>query len=256
MLQEKTSFEKFALKYNKAQKIITWLTFLCFILLFIYCLAFFTPFFELESTNRIWGKAFFQKFGVYDMYGKDLAGLAGPENLTNTDIFMLNDGNITGINIAYFTRYTVQVQAFNHLLFYFSIAGIILSLTLFIYRFAIRRRYYITNYVVCGIYSIFSVVSSIFLLTQMISWHSKLYEINFDIINRNYSQASNFNEVVQYFSPATFEYIYYVGYALIAIILLITASFILLNVCKAVEYKDWDERVKKYEAEQNAKLNN
>lgn len=264
MLEEKNSI-KFMKGYTKLQKIIVFAFFFSFILLFIYCLGFYTPFYDITTNNGnmassaidgILGEGTFQSYvDIFDNYTgslesyKDVLGVPVDANFASypTLIFSSKLNRPIGLSNQFCVMFaSTNVQTINHELFYFSISGIVISLLLFIYRAHIRKKYYITNHVVTAICSVFSLVTCITLFIEFAKYEAELNLVNYNFINAYYS--SIYNKVdgkivyIEKFSKANFDYIYLIGRIVLIIMLIATVLLILLDVFKGIIYKDFNKK--------------
>ena len=224
--QKKTFWEIIA----KYQKLIIITCLLSFVLILVYALIFYTPFNDLyASSDSVWASAGKTKY--WTPYGIDYTTL--PE-----ECWVYNDSNtrVIGLNMTYFVRClgdfskygNETIQSFNHLIFKIGIIGILVSCLLFIYRSQIRKNYYVTNYVVHGIWSVFAVSISITLFVLLSQWQTTVNDINIDIINK----FREFKELTA-FSLDSLQWIFVVGYVICIILIL---SAVLLNLLSVSKY--------------------
>lgn len=227
MLEEKKS-NKILNVYANLQKVFVFCFFFSFILLFIYCLGFFTPYYDISTYNGLLPKTYAERLGIDFNSFKELYPDAIKSN---------------SINGKYFTEFTNDVQNLNNMLFYFSIFGIIISLLLFIFRSHIRKRYYITNHIVTGLCSIYSLVTCIFLFIQLGKYENALNNVNYKIINAFYTNLQNAkaNEIINHFSKSSMDFIYVIGRIVLVVILISTILLVLNDIAKIIVYKNKDK---------------
>lgn len=227
MLEEKKS-NKILDVYANLQKVFVFCFFFSFILLFIYCLGFFTPYYDILTNNGLLPRVYANKLGI----DFDAFKVQYPDAIKGTSI-----------NVSYFTEFTNDVQNLNNMLFYFSVVGIVISLLLFIFRSHIRKRYYITNHIVTGLCSIYSLVTCIFLFIQFGKYENALNNVNYDIINAQYTihQNANANEIINHFSKSSMDFIYVIGRIVLIVIIISTILLVLNDVAKIIVYKNKDK---------------
>ncbi len=254
MLEEKKP-SKLVNIITNLQKVFVFAFFFSFILLFIYCLGFFTPYYDIVSNNGDF------KFNLAAFRGVDVEAIRQtycPENpvdpVTCDGLFTLNASQTAAGNISmkYFTKFASQdVQVLNHMLFWFSIIGILISLLLFVYRAQIRKRYYITNYIVTGICSVYSLVTCIFLFIQFNKYEAVLNNVRFDLINAYYTQQKLGEDpgFINKFSKNSISYIYTIGRIILVLMLIAAVGLVVLNICKYIRYKDFGKKVEQPVAE-------
>lgn len=244
MLEEKKS-TKILKIYAKLQKIFVFAFFFSFILLFIYCLGFFTPYYEVTTFNGEFPITDASYFGITI---SDLQAQFCPEGMGENcgGLFGVNsNGDIASINMRYFTKFAEEdVQNLNHMLFYFSVFGIVISLLLFIFRSHIRRKYYITNHIVTGICSVYSLVTCIILFIQFGKYENALNDVNYDLINAFYTnqKAPDAEDIISKFSKSSFDFIYVIGRIILIVIIIATILLILVNIAKVLAYRTSEKK--------------
>lgn len=234
MLEEKKSV-KIAKRISSFQKIFVIAFLLSFVLLFIYCLGFATPFYDVTFVNGQIGTSNLDPAIVSSIVNKYCTDAT---DLTCGGVF--DDPNHIIINLNGFVAFASEdIQLLNNMLFYFSIGGILISLLLYVYRAQIRKRYYITNYIVAGLCSVYSLVTCSIFFALFGVYEAELYDVNYELINAAHKilirKESNF-------SKATFDYIYTLGRVVLVIMLVATVALILLHVMKFIAYKDFDKK--------------
>ncbi len=234
MLEENKSV-KMAKRISKFQKIFVILFMLSFVLLFIYCLGFATPFIDVKKVNSIAPVTQLGE-GMKDVLVSKYC-VEGVDAKTCGGVFTNSSHNI--VNLAYFVKFASDdVQNLNHLLFGLSIGGILISLLLFVYRAQIRKRYYITNYIAAGICTIYSLVTCIVLFVLFGNYNNQLNNVEYDIINKGNAVTINLKTT---FSKASFDYIYAIGNVILIIMLIAAAALVFLHIMKFIAYKDFDK---------------
>ena len=203
----------------KFQKPVIFMLFFVMILLFVYSLIFFTPFYDL--------------YGIDSSLQKDVAVTYGVwyDNLPE-DAYTRRNGKLFGYNLSYFTSFTktiagqstsANLQTYNHFLFNFGFIGILLSAISFIFYSQKRKIFYPTNFVFLGLSSAYGIGISIFGMINLKVWDNYLKNsVRYDIINAYQSFAVDETSTVitEYFSYSKMQWIFIVGYILFAIIII------------------------------------
>ncbi len=231
MLEEKKSI-KFMRFFTKYQKAVIMCFFISFIVLFVYCLAFCTPFHDLLAVNGILTFKKLNNLGC--AITKEQFALQYPGALNNSGQISCN----------YFTTIINDLtQNFNNMLFYFSLSGIIVSLLLFVYRSQLRKKYYVTNFAVNSLCSIFSLVTCITLFVNLENTLNKLSNIDYTYINARNTDINfkDSNVIVNTFGTFTYNYIFVIGRIVLILMLICAILLATLTIFKFL--------VNKYDAE-------
>lgn len=194
------------------------------IALLIYSFIFMTPFYDMYILDGRFLKANLENWGI------DYTTLPEESYLYKGDT-----DRVIGISITYFTNFTREggMQKFNHALFTLGIIGILLVGVLFIYRSQLRKRYYVTNFVVIGVVCAFFLGTSIYMLIELLNWFTYMQGVNYEIINYYYCDMYLLTEYTEVFSASTSTWVFIVGFVLIGIIILSVILTIVFTVIKA-----------------------
>lgn len=216
------------LDYNnlliKLQKPIVLFLFFSIILVFVYSLVYMTPFFGLYKADTTLLNKYLTQYGLsYDMFDQGS--------------WIERSGRVIGIDVKYFTafvREAGQMQDFNRWMFSFGIIGLLITCLLFVYFSQKRKRYYVTNFVSFGIVAVFDLYVAFSMISQLSYWKSVVAGLNFNAINAYQSSMNLDTTLVEYYSPATFDWIFATGYAVAAVLIVAVVLGVALAVCKFV----------------------
>lgn len=215
-------------------------SFFTFISLFIYCLIFFTPFYDLSNCNAIWATGM-KAAPLLEAYGIDITTL--PEGVYSQAKLTKN----INLNLAYFTRIAQastsqfggdSIQAFNKLLFTLSISGILISCLLFIYRSQLRKKYYITNYIVHAVVVTYLIVSASIMLNNLLFWEVQAKNVEYDIINAYYA-SQNLTKTINF---SDISWVFTLGKVMFGIMIVASLLLIGLSVFKFIDNKDYEKQ--------------
>ena len=183
-----------------------------------------TPFFGLYKADTTLLNKYLTQYGLeYDMFDKAA--------------HVLRNDRVIGIDIKYFTIFVREegyMQNFNRWMFSFSFIGILVTCLLFVYFSQKRKRYYITNFVSFGIVAGFDFYVAFSMIANLAFWKKYVAGLNYTAINA-YQSSMNLDEtLVNYYSPATFDWVFMVGYIVAAVLIIAAVSGIALAVAKFI----------------------
>ena len=210
-VQKKLDFNNLLIKL---QKPIVLFMFFAIVAVFAYSLIYMTPFFGLYKADTTLLNKYLTQYGLeYDMFDKAA--------------HVLRNDRVIGIDIRYFT-------IFNRWMFSFSFIGILVTCLLFVYFSQKRKRYYITNFVSFGIVAGFDFYVAFSMIANLAFWKKYVAGLNYTAINA-YQSSMNLDEtLVNYYSPATFDWVFMVGYIVAAVLIIAAVSGIALAVAKFI----------------------
>jgi hypothetical protein len=221
----------------KIQKPLVITMFIMAVLLIVYAFIFFTPFYDMYIMDSPLKTSAVKHFG-FSLYNND------GSLLFDEAAYAYRNEKIFGLDLAYFTKFTHDIQALNHLLFRMGIATMLVSLLLFIYRAQLRKRYYVTNFVSGGIVIGFDIFAGIFLIANLVKWQGIVASQRYDIINAGktynelaYDSTAETWEIKEYFSKASTEWVFNLGYILCALLITIALCALAFYVVKFIYQK-------------------
>lgn len=220
-VQKKLDFNNLLIKL---QKPIVLFMFFAIVAVFAYSLIYMTPFFGLYKADTTLLNKYLTQYGLeYDMFDKAA--------------HVLRNDRVIGIDIKYFTIFVREegyMQNFNRWMFSFSFIGILVTCLLFVYFSQKRKRYYITNFVSFGIVAGFDFYVAFSMIANLAFWKKYVAGLNYTAINA-YQSSMNLDEtLVNYYSPATFDWVFMVGYIVAAVLIIAAVSGIALAVAKFI----------------------
>ena len=220
-VQKKLDFNNLLIKF---QKPIVLFMFFAIVAVFAYSLIYMTPFFGLYKADTTLLNKYLTQYGLeYDMFDKAA--------------HVLRNDRVIGIDIKYFTIFVREegyMQNFNRWMFSFSFIGILVTCLLFVYFSQKRKRYYITNFVSFGIVAGFDFYVAFSMIANLAFWKKYVAGLNYTAINA-YQSSMNLDEtLVNYYSPATFDWVFMVGYIVAAVLIIAAVSGIALAVVKFI----------------------
>ena len=220
-VQKKLDFNNLLIKL---QKPIVLFMFFAIVAVFVYSLIYMTPFFGLYKADTTLLNKYLTQYGLeYDMFDKAA--------------HVLRNDRVIGIDIKYFTIFVREegyMQNFNRWMFSFSFIGILVTCLLFVYFSQKRKRYYITNFVSFGIVAGFDFYVAFSMIANLAFWKKYVAGLNYTAINA-YQSSMNLDEtLVNYYSPATFDWVFMVGYIVAAVLIIAAVSGIALAVAKFI----------------------
>lgn len=220
-VQKKLDFNNLLIKL---QKPIVLFMFFAIVAVFAYSLIYMTPFFGLYKADTTLLNKYLTQYGLeYDMFDKAA--------------HVLRNDRVIGIDIKYFTIFVREegyMQNFNRWMFSFSFIGILVTCLLFVYFSQKRKRYYITNFVSFGIVAGFDFYVAFSMIANLAFWKKYVAGLNYTAINA-YQSSMNLDEtLVNYYSPATFDWVFMVGYIVAAVLIVAAVSGIALAVAKFI----------------------
>lgn len=220
-VQKKLDFNNLLIKL---QKPIVLFMFFAIVAVFAYSLIYMTPFFGLYKADTTLLNKYLTQYGLeYDMFDKAA--------------HVLRNDRVIGIDIKYFTIFVREegyMQNFNRWMFSFSFIGILVTCLLFVYFSQKRKRYYITNFVSFGIVAGFDFYVAFSMIANLAFWKKYVAGLNYTAINA-YQSSMNLDEtLVNYYSPATFDWVFMVGYIVVAVLIIAAVSGIALAVAKFI----------------------
>ena len=220
-VQKKLDFNNLLIKL---QKPIVLFMFFAIVAVFVYSLIYMTPFFGLYKADTTLLNKYLTQYGLeYDMFDKAA--------------HVLRNDRVIGIDIKYFTIFVREegyMQNFNRWMFSFSFIGILVTCLLFVYFSQKRKRYYITNFVSFGIVAGFDFYVAFSMIANLAFWKKYVAGLNYTAINA-YQSSMNLDEtLVNYYSPATFDWVFMVGYIVSAVLIIAAVSGIALAVAKFI----------------------
>lgn len=208
----------------KLQKPIVLFMFFAIIAVFVYSLIYMTPFFGLYKADTTLLNKYLTQYGLeYGMF--DEAS------------HVLRNDRVIGIDVKYFTLFVREagyMQNFNRWMFSFSFIGILVSCLLFVYFSQKRKRYYVTNFVSFGIVAGFDFYVAFSMIANLAFWKKYVAGLNYTIINA-YQSSMNLDEtLVNYYSPASFDWIFTAGYIVAVILIVAAVAGVALAVAKFI----------------------
>lgn len=200
----------------KLQKPIVLFMFFAIIAVFVFSLIYMTPFFGLYKADSTMLNKYLVQYGLPD---------AKVEGAYPAAAIISRNGSPIGIDIKYFTLFVREagyMQNFNRWMFSFSFIGILVTCLLFVYFSQKRKRYYVTNFVSFGIVAGFDFYVAFSMIANLAFWRQYVAGLNYKVINA-YQSSMNLDEsLVEYYSAASFDWVFTLGYV-IAIVLIIAA---------------------------------
>lgn len=208
----------------KLQKPVILFMFFVMVLTFVYSFIFMTPFYDLMLIDGNLPKRVFGDFGIIaDNYPSTHFNKAG------------------GLNMSYFItifRPLVDgdepaMQVLNHWIFNWSFFGILISLLLFVFFSQKRKRYQISNFVVCAITIAFEFYVGLTLFTKL-SYHQGLVEkLDFNVLNAFTAYRTTVGEPIIY-SADIFNWVFVLGYIVAILIIVAAVVGLALIIAKAI----------------------
>ena len=209
---------------TKIQKPIVLFMFFAIIAVFVYSLIYMTPFFGLYKADTTLLNKYLTQYGLeYDMFDKAS--------------HVLRNDRVIGIDVKFYTLFVREegyMQNFNRWLFSISFIGILVSCLMFVYFSQKRKRYYVTNFVSFGIVAGFDFYVAFSMIANLAFWKKYVAGLNYTIINA-YQSSMNFSEtLVNYYSPATFDWIFTVGFIVAVVLIIAAVAGVALSVAKFI----------------------
>lgn len=212
-VQKKLDFNDILMKL---QKPIVLFIFFAIIALLVYSLLYMTPFYGLYKADSTMLNKYLLQYGLPDVKTQGAYDAAA---------IISRNGNPIGIDIKYYTMFVREagyMQDFNKWMFKISFIGILVTCLLFVYFSQKRKRYYVTNLVSFGIVAGFDFYVGFKTITYVAGWKKYVAGLNYDVINAYQSSVNLDSELVAYYSPQTFDWIFTVGY-IVGVILILAA---------------------------------
>lgn len=212
-VQKKLDFNDILMKL---QKPIVLFIFFAIIALLVYSLLYMTPFYGLYKADSTMLNKYLLQYGLPDVKTQGAYDAAA---------IISRNGNPIGIDIKYYTMFVREagyMQDFNKWMFKISFVGILVTCLLFVYFSQKRKRYYVTNLVSFGIVAGFDFYVGFKTITYVAGWKKYVAGLNYDVINAYQSSVNLDSELVAYYSPQTFDWIFTVGY-IVGVILILAA---------------------------------
>lgn len=209
---------------TKIQKPIVLFMFFAIIAVFVYSLIYMTPFFGLYKADTTLLNKYLTQYGLeYDMFDKAS--------------HVLRNDRVIGIDVKFYTLFVREegyMQNFNRWMFSISFIGILVSCLMFVYFSQKRKRYYVTNFVSFGIVAGFDFYVAFSMIANLAFWKKYVAGLNYTIINA-YQSSMNFSEtLVNYYSPATFDWIFTVGFIVAVVLIIAAVAGVALAVAKFI----------------------
>lgn len=209
---------------TKIQKPIVLFMFFAIIAVFVYSLIYMTPFFGLYKADTTLLNKYLTQYGLeYDMFDKAS--------------HVLRNDRVIGIDVKFYTLFVREegyMQNFNRWMFSISFIGILVSCLMFVYFSQKRKRYYVTNFVSFGIVAGFDFYVAFSMIANLAFWKKYVAGLNYTIINA-YQSSMNFSEtLVNYYSPATFDWIFTVGFIVAVVLIIAAVAGVALSVAKFI----------------------
>lgn len=221
-VQKKLDFNDILMKL---QKPIVLFIFFAIIALLVYSLLYMTPFYGLYKADSTMLNKYLLQYGLPDVKSGAYDAAA----------IISRNGNPIGIDIKYYTMFVREagyMQDFNKWMFKISFIGILVTCLLFVYFSQKRKRYYVTNLVSFGIVAGFDFYVGFKTITYVAGWKKYVAGLNYDVINAYQSSVNLDSELVAYYSPQTFDWIFTVGYIVGAILILAAVLGVALVLSK------------------------
>ncbi len=137
-----------------------------------------------------------------------------------------NPRNIAGARIYY------DIQEFNRQLTVVGLVLIIVSLFLFVTCTHSRRKYYIGNYVAVGLSTICNAAAAVWIMGGVSEYRARFLQIDFEALHKHLERKNALDLYTD--SPLWFD----IGYAVCAILLVVTALLIVNLVLKIIVMKE------------------
>lgn len=220
---QKSNTKKRAEFLQKFQKPLVYTILFIFVAIILYSLFFMTPLYGLyqyaDDGNFTAANAALLGIDIneyFEIYGGNL------------EAFRVNiSGKPIAFLMAYFLTYTKQVQYLNNLLFYMGIIGIIVTLSLFIYRSQLRKKYYLTNVIAHFVVSFFGLLTAGLCIYNLAYYLTEYRKIDFNLINAFLSDKSATSKVLQkFYDTNTCDWVFIIGFVLMGILIVVS----ILNV--------------------------
>ena len=211
----------------KFQKPIVLFIFFAIIALLVYSLIYMTPFFGLYKADSTMLNKYLVQYGLPDV--KTTPGAYDAAAIIS------RNGTPIGIDVKYYTAFVREagyMQDFNKWMFKISFVGILVTCLLFVYFSQKRKRYYVTNLVSFGIVAGFDFYVGFKTITYISGWKKYVAGLNYTIINAYQSSMNLDTELVEYYSPQTFDWIFALGYIVGAILIIAAVLGLALALCK------------------------
>lgn len=219
--------ERFGKILSPAQKVIIFGGLFSAILVFIYSFIFMTPFSDLYQID---GQFLFTRMINFGLTEEQYAGLE-----IGAFYFSPMTGEKIGMNLAYFTSFTRnEFQVFNHWLFAFGVAGLLVSLLPFVYFSQKRKIYYKTNLVVNSAVGGFNLYIGIHMAIQLVINQKLFWGKDLTLINayETYLNDNSATKIVDKFTHAGSNGVFIFGYFICLAVIAFAALTILLTVAK------------------------
>lgn len=224
-VQKQFDFNKILLKL---QKPVVLFMFFAIIAVFVYSLIYMTPFFGLYQADATMLNRYLTQYGLPD---------AKTEGAYPAAAIVSKNGKVIGIDIKYFTQFVRvdgYMQNFNRWMFNTSFIGILVACLLFVYFAQKRKRYYITNFVSFGVVAGFDFYVAFYMFANLSFWKKYVAGLKYNVINA-YQSSMNLDEtLIEYYSPATFDWIFSLGYIVAVVLIIAAVSGIALAVAKFI----------------------
>lgn len=209
---------------TKIQKPIVLFMFFAIIAVFVYSLIYMTPFFGLYKADTTLLNKYLTQYGLeYGMFDEGA--------------YVFRNDRVIGIDVKFYTLFVREagyMQNFNRWMFSISFIGILVSCLMFVYFSQKRKRYYVTNFVSFGIVAGFDFYVAFSMIANLAFWKKYVAGLNYTIINA-YQSSMNLDEtLVNYYSPATFDWIFTVGFIVAVVLIIAAVAGVALAVVKFI----------------------
>lgn len=146
--------------------------------------------------------------------------------------FILVDGTgVPEIQEAY--ELFLSIQGFIWEMIAFAVIGCLLGGCLFVYRCQLRKKYYITNFVVCFLYAAFAIFTACFFFFNIMQDQAAYNSLDFTAINEELDFLGG-----QLVSAGTASVSFILGYILSTLILIIGVGVAFVGVSKIITNKN------------------
>lgn len=211
------------------QKVAILTLFFSMIFMILYSLIFMTPFYNIYKLDQPFLFKNMTQFGdLADRYKETY------KDVTEAFTFNAVTGNMNGVSLKYFTDYTRKdgIQVYNHWLFNFGVIGLLVSILPFVFFSQKRKRYYVSNYIVIGISSVFNLYVGLSILINGAVWRQYVAGQNFEIINAYTSYLNEQTSIIEYYSMDKLTWIFDLG-VVVGVVIIASAIFsVAMAVCK------------------------
>lgn len=220
---------------QKLQKPIIFALFSLVILLFVYSLIFFTPFYDFYIADGYFSKSNMALYGGLSLSDYPDEALRKVNNVA------------MGLNMSYFTNFTKKgngLQEFDHLLFLLGFIGILISLVVFLFNGQKRKRYYLSNYITVCASGAYSIGVGVYTFISLLSYQNYTKNnIDYKTINAFMSASKLLKDsdgnayVKEFYSASSFNYMFIIGYVICVAMVLLGIIGICYAVYKAMYQK-------------------